>query len=371
MEPCPNCRATVRVGSRFCTSCGFRLPDAESPAASEGTASAVGDGAEPAAGDSPSPWAPADEGRLEGDTSDEAVTAVAGGETEAVGNGDTVGNPDESPPGAVPPSGPTTPAWPGWDDVAPVEEPDTGPGDEREDAEDARSGAVWPGVGGMPIETSPDAYAEDVVVSVGTSGEWPVADPDEPAASWEPPAGADAGPAPRILSPVAPGDGLPVLESDPGGGTVPAPSMFPMRSIHGELTGPSDHPSQGQERDVADPVNQAMLLLEELRRLIGDIQSWNGSAPAGIPAGIVETLLGARAIGHDGGDFSGLATVLSAVRDQPRDIDAMLQLLGRLDDLIALQAAYDRCQEAIESALDQLLPDGAGRRATGNDPVME
>ena len=371
METCPNCRATVRVGSRFCTSCGFRLQDAEAPVASESMAPAVGDAFEPTLGASLAPWAPADDGPLEGDNADESAIAEAAGEVEQVGDGESVVKDDETPTGVVTPSGPTTPAWPGWDDVAPVEEPDTGPGNEREGAEDARSDAVWSGVAAMPIDPPSDAYAEDVVVSVGTSGEWPVADPDASATSWERPAVGDAGPAPRILSPVAPGEGVPVLESDSGGSTVAARSVFPMRSIQGEMTRPSDHPSQGQGGDATDPVNLAMLLLEELRSLIGDIQSRDGTTTAGIPVGVVGILQGARAIGHDGGDFSGLAAVLSAVRDQPRDIDAMLQLLGRLDDLMALQAAYRRCQEAIESALDQLLPDGAGRGATGNDPITE
>src|SRR6266511_1952003 len=31
MEQCPNCGSTVRIGAKFCTTCGFRLPEPAAP----------------------------------------------------------------------------------------------------------------------------------------------------------------------------------------------------------------------------------------------------------------------------------------------------------------------------------------------------
>jgi hypothetical protein len=360
MESCPNCGASIRAGSRFCTSCGFRLPDVATRPEAAAAAPAPNEVAGPAAGEARSPWAPVVEGQVE-ETPTEPVSAADAVEPVPDAGGGTVPQAGDPSDDEMTTPELSQPAWPGWDDVAPVDEAAAASDDTSDGAEDATLDTIWPAVGGTPVRTAPEAYPEDIVVSVGTSGEWPIVETDEPGAPRErsPSTGATA--EPREVPPVTPGAGHRASEPELDDWAESDRPGAPLRSIHGELTDQSGQSTSDLGGDVDNPVDHAMVLLDELRGLIGEIQSEGGSATAvQSPAGLIETLLGARAVGREGGDFSGLAAVLAAVRDQPRDIDAMLQLLGRLDDLIALQAAYGRCQEAIEATLNHLLPDGPG-----------
>jgi len=361
MESCPNCGASIRVGSRFCTSCGFRLPDAATQPEGAATTPAPNEVAGAAAGEARSPWVPVVEGQVE-ETPTGPVSAEDAVETVPDAGGGRV--PQASDPSDDEMTTPelSQPAWPGWDDVAPVDEPAAASDETSDGAEDATLGTIWPAVGGTPVRTAPEAYPEDIVVSVGTSGEWPIVETDEPGAPRERSSSTGATAEPREVPPVTPGAGDRASEPELDDWAEPDRPDAPLRSINGELTDQLGQSTTDRDGDVDNPVDQAMLLLDELRGLIGEIQSKDDSVTAvRPPAGLIETLLGARTIGREGGDFSGLAAVLAAVRDQPRDIDAMLQLLGRLDDLIALQAAYGRCQEAIDAALDHLLPNGPGQ----------
>ncbi|MGI8404692.1 MAG: zinc ribbon domain-containing protein [Thermomicrobiales bacterium] len=128
--------------------------------------------------------------------------------------------------------------------------------------------------------------------------------------------------------------------------------------------------SAGNARDRAEQ------LIDELRSLLptlaasgsaasdGSGSKAGANAAAGSVAGagtgsnlqpVIDGLTAAR---PQAGSFDDLRTALEKARTNPRDVDTMLDLVGRVDDLIALLDSQDRLNDAASHAIDQLQQAG-------------
>ena len=113
--------------------------------------------------------------------------------------------------------------------------------------------------------------------------------------------------------------------------------------------------------------NRAEQLIDELRDLLPSLTASGSDATdssAGIAAGagsdqdlqpVIDELTAAR---PQAGSFDDLRTALEKARTNPRDVDTMLDLVGRVDDLIALLDSQDRLNTAAGHAIDQLHQSG-------------
>ncbi|HWV22721.1 MAG TPA: hypothetical protein VNZ58_00895, partial [Thermomicrobiales bacterium] len=101
----------------------------------------------------------------------------------------------------------------------------------------------------------------------------------------------------------------------------------------------------GDEEDN-DARERASELLEELRGLIWQIGTETQTEPN--EEAIVQHIRRARG---ETGDFTDLDPVIAAVRDNPRDIDALRELGLKADRLQELLTSHQRLVRALESAL--------------------
>jgi hypothetical protein len=110
---------------------------------------------------------------------------------------------------------------------------------------------------------------------------------------------------------------------------------------------------------------RAEQLIDELRGLIQSIAGSEASPvePETVTAGgpvvqpAIDELEAAR---PSAGQFDKLRTALENARSNRRDVDTMLDLVGRVDDLIALLDAQDRLDDAVGHAIGQLKGDVTG-----------
>jgi hypothetical protein len=104
------------------------------------------------------------------------------------------------------------------------------------------------------------------------------------------------------------------------------------------------------ESEVAEPaavspsVERANELLDELRVVIVGLS--NTAAPAG-EAG--PSLADVKPTAEEISQFAVLRAVVDAASERPRDIDTMLDLSSRLDDIKALHDAFTRLAEAVSA----------------------
>lgn len=121
----------------------------------------------------------------------------------------------------------------------------------------------------------------------------------------------------------------------------------------GETDLTMDERAEEHDLAVAHARDQALALLDELRRAISAI---SGDEPPMDLSGVIEELEVAGtppgAIGSD--DLADLRDALLAARERPRDIDTMVALTSRLDAMVSLIFAYDRAIAAIERSLETL-----------------
>lgn len=122
----------------------------------------------------------------------------------------------------------------------------------------------------------------------------------------------------------------------------------------------------GNARDRAEQ------LIDELRGLLPTLALSGSTASGGSDSGaganvaagsvagtgtgpnlqpVIDELTAAR---PQAGSFDDLRTALEKARTNPRDVDTMLDLVGRVDDLIALLDSQDRLNDAAGHAIDQL-----------------
>ena len=319
MEPCPNCGAPTRPGARFCTTCGHRLSGAATETANDAAAAEPTTTADTAGGG----WAvPTVEPGIDADLQPAPAAA----------------------------SEPTPPLA----DDAPsplAETPVPVDADDQAGAVGAGQGPAWPppvsswaaGWGSPPASPPVDQpqAEDDVVVEVDAAApSWPSAWSVEPAgghdAGAEEPAAGDAGAATAVAEEPAP-------EAPDTAGLLAEEGVAP-------------------ERDQAvEPAARALALLDELRALVPELAA--GAAGAGDGEAIAADLEAAIRPPDDesADEREGLRTALLMARERPRDIDTMLDLVGRVDAMLALLDAHDRAVAAIERAARRL-------RGAGDEP---
>lgn len=269
MDRCPNCGAPVRVGAKFCTTCGFRLPEAAT-------------------------------------------------------------------------------------DVPPVADvSSTGPAEA--DAAGRESMAVSP-----RTDESSDWLA-------AAASAWP--------ASWEPrPDPNPVSAAASVEAPPPSADEVPEADSTAGGGTIASvetdaagltePSMAASGQARSAGVSLAEQAAQS-DLGAADPLATAKALVDELRALLPAVAAGAGSRPGPDVDAVVADLDAARRQPDAARtrEFDALRAALEHARAQPRDIDTVLDLVGRVDVVLALQAAHDRYATAIDRAVAALR--GAGERRSG------
>ncbi|MGI8484350.1 MAG: zinc ribbon domain-containing protein [Thermomicrobiales bacterium] len=113
--------------------------------------------------------------------------------------------------------------------------------------------------------------------------------------------------------------------------------------------------------------SRAEQLIDELRDLLPSLAASGSSATdstAGIVEGsgsdqnlqpVIDELAAAR---PQSGSFDDLRAALEKARTNPRDVDTMLDLVGRVDDLIVLLDSQDRLNSAAGHAIGQLQQAG-------------
>ena len=232
MERCPNCGEMVRSGARYCTTCGYRMPELRSEAPGE----IMSDDAQPSAPQA-SGWPEFSPSQPDPETALSANSSSPDDDSTATANG-TVS--DQAP----------ASFWP-----APPIAPN-----ERDD--------------------NPEGAVESAII-VADLAEAPVDEAGEPGAS------------------------------------------------------------QARERILA--------LLDEVREFVSAIPNDDRDDLRGVVAEleVASTPPGA----FDPEDLASLRDALLVARDRPRDLDTVLDLTGRIDNMVALVFAYERAHAAIERAL--------------------
>lgn len=332
MERCPNCGATIRPGAKFCTTCGLRLPDAAPAGSGDATARSPFDSTSTVASRWPSseqsrPEPPPTEREPEG--ADQASDALDRWRPETPGTAwppawsaeqPAVAASESSPDATVEPAAESAPAE-SLDDQATAEV-----------APDAAAEELAAAVEAMTQETEqpePEPEPRDadrmlderMVVPAGTEVEsWRTA-PEPESAAAEEPAVASWSDAPLA--------GVGRFESA-GRDSVEAADRVPPEAS----------------------VDRAMALLDELRAMLPGL----AAGPGRDVSEIVRDLESARSDLGDAAASSSLREVVETARERPRDIDAILGLIGRLDDLVSLLEARERSIAAIDRALERLRP---------------
>jgi hypothetical protein len=102
------------------------------------------------------------------------------------------------------------------------------------------------------------------------------------------------------------------------------------------------------------PRQRAASLLDELRGLLPQIAAGDAVADAsdtGSASAVADRLAAAR---DESGDFASLRRTLESAKQNPRDVDTMLDLVNRADRLLALLDGYERLTGEIDDAITQL-----------------
>ncbi len=367
MERCPNCGAPARSDAKFCTICGRPLAGDDPTAASAGASGSLDDG----------PEAPGD-GELETRPFDDEEGAASGADPEDGDNAPSSATPQPLPESdcltlddaagsssgeAAPadtilasswPSPPAPPlAWAGtWisaeSDAAVTADREADP--EPEPAADTLHS--WP----SPAPAPDPETEEDRVLSSSDAGTFP----DDDAQLPDLPAPEQAEP----LDPFPPQPESPAADADSADlGSFGA--AWPIAATSAPDTAPAEPQSAPEPDPVeAEDLGRAIALLDELKTLVPRL----GAPPPGLdPASMAADLELAIAPESDAPvDFEQLRAAVESVRARPRDIDSVLELSRRGDDLIALFDHLDRARSAIEHAAAKLrsLETSTTRRRT-------
>lgn len=336
MDRCPTCGAAVRPGAKFCTSCGSRL------------------GEHTPGQDSGSTWGQPSAT----DTQETRVDTPAVGEEQAT-------EPVETTP---------QPNWSQAAGEAPEETGDTEPERAVEDETGVVEDSDWP-----TAETATESSegTEAVPANEGTSwsSKWPGSETGTTAS------GTDS-PASRFQAGLETGQTDSATDddsaTDPGTATgASTRSTWSWRSASKEEAVPESAETGMASDDAATPVDtsdvpgdaavastsgaattvtgddrdareRASALVDELRGLI-----WSIGVDVTSGAGHKNTIQNMSRVRGETGDFSDLASVIEAVRENPRDIDALRDLgdkAGRLQELLDSHAK-------LAGALDKAIRD--------------
>ncbi len=309
MERCPNCGASVRHGAKFCTTCGFRLPEELGEATSSGDAEAT-------------------VGGVAAETPLAAAAADVGGPQDAVQSGDFGG----AERGGTETPGPLGEVLPGWLSA---------------------STATWGG-GWRPSaepESEPEAPLAAPEAGTGTTeaggGAEPIPFPSVRPTQVEVPSIGDA-----------PDDAAAVADEDAAATALADPDVAPAAQAALAEAPPAVVTDGVTARDApGDLLARVNGMLDELRGLLPALVA---APQAPEPGPDVEAVASELESARHHGDasrareFEALRSALAAASDRPRDIDTMLDLVGRLDAVIALQEAHDRYAAVIDRAIATL-----------------
>jgi hypothetical protein len=145
--------------------------------------------------------------------------------------------------------------------------------------------------------------------------------------------------------------------SDPTSGTVTDEPVEDQVAAGEEV---QDEPSAlfgtapvSERVDAPSPKERAQALLFELRELIDE--SFAAPAAASANGDAASALATLTALGDDADKFDRLREILEKAREQPRDVDTMLNLLGEINSLIELVDRHHAYVTAVEEAKRQLM----------------
>ena len=345
VDKCPNCGQPGRPGARFCTSCGFRLPErpvepepsplSRSPFATTSTVAAswwpssAPSGAQLETAGETAPSDPAEGGQ---DAAPMSADAAASSDTQAAPSEESVPAPtvasSETGPLAAEPETATEsgepapfPAWPsfptyGSSSSQPASTWDTAPAaDAGQSSEPEDLAAAVDQLAGVPMSESPPVEPSPVEPAIA-----------EAALVEPPPVIAEEFEAPPWIEP-------------------PAAAAAPTEAF-GEAPAPVV---------PDDALARAQSLVDELKTLLPTLA---GPAPAAAPedhSGLVQELTQARADATaPQSRFDALMAVVETAKERPRDIDVMLDLSRHVEAIAALKDSYDRCLGAIDAAVSHL-----------------
>lgn len=349
VDTCPNCGQPSRAGARFCTSCGFRLPDrsvdsdsaplARSPFATTSTvaasmwpSSAKSDPSASTESPMPEPFAP-----------------------QTVGEEGHSALPDEI---ALPGPAPSEqPAEPIGSDV-PVDGAPTEPVEEAEHGTESPTGTesdlsypVWPSFpsyGETDNRAAPAWSAQDVLAATN--------EPDNASEGTVESHVDDA-----YVTQSAPDSASSESESDPIAAFVGryGASYQPTASPDDAIAAPApavEHENipvmvEATTENPAEPLERAQALLAELGALLPTLGTGAVASSTDASSDIVESLAAARS--DDESEFDALIEAVAAVRARPRDIDVVLDLARHVESIVSLKERYDQSQAAINAALSR------------------
>lgn len=295
MDRCPNCGAQIRSGARFCTTCGYRLSDAESASGPEPAT-------EPAATTAP--------------TTDEQTSDTANPTTMSATEQESTAEPA--------PSEQTQASGSGW----------------------PSSWGSWPNNQEQPTETSGDTAATNESAAPEPAAEQQSAASES--REQEPAASESAEPAPNDRDVIELG---PSADKAAAADTTSEPAAT---SAEEETATSPTAPAAGAQQPSLD---QALSLLDQLRNLLPSLVAPQSNADSDA---IADDLAAARTGGDsdESEKLDHLRQTIASAREQPRDIETALNLVGSLDAIAALQDRYDHLAAAVDRAIDRLQSDG-------------
>jgi hypothetical protein len=334
MDRCPNCGATVRVGAKFCTTCGMRLPEpAATPSTNEESSRSPFDSTSTVASRWPSR-------SVYGGT--ESTTTETAGEA---------------------------PAAPSDESSVASAEVDTESAVSAEPVEPVSTWGAWT----APTPATP--ATEDVTETASAEAEAPVSWGASEPASEEP--AAEQG-----LAAEASTEANEVVEEVPASWTrtgetdflqlpeQPDPAAW--KSIENQLAGSADN-DETSESDAADElvaeeitvdelaqeeptaapatpspsIERAYTLLDELRTILDETTSPADVAVAAEAVAVEsKSLEEARPSDEAVARFAELRAVVDAARENPRDFETVFGLTSRLDVIIELHDAHEKLYQA-------------------------
>lgn len=165
----------------------------------------------------------------------------------------------------------------------------------------------------------------------------PVSESETVAAEFWPEAASDTWPSATTA---------PILGS--GGGDAAAEQPRESQAVQ------DDEPGGGQQ----DAQTHALNLLDQLRAAIVATGPAGSADLAGVIADLEVAATPPGAFPPD--DLAELRDALFAARENPRDVDTIVDLTKRIDALVSLVIAYDRAIAAIERSLETLREEGDG-----------
>ncbi len=355
MDRCPNCGSATRAGARFCTACGFRLPE-QQPAANEPARSPFATTSTYSGQWSSTNWNQPAPPPVPVDAAETATAATEPTpepdavpiEVEATVPDQTVSVNEASPDSEI--GG--QPQNAGWQTAAASQPADAWAEIHAATAPPPASAGRGAGEAGMH---DTEALAETIagwegshppVPSNGATGGAVSAAVEEvvaPEAAVEP-AGSTATAARVAAEPDELETVEPVIDSVESNEVVaPEPIAAETRVTVAE-----------PETSGTGSVQHALALVDELRSLVA---TFDPAAGIQTPSAISNELAAAKAIlSGDPARFDDLRALVATAQSRPRDIDVMLTFVSKADQVAELLSAHDALAEILDRVIEQLEP---------------